>query len=281
MASSKIFTRVSLTLMLYLASTPSLAQSERNLQTNSSTINMTYWGDPNPSTDPRDPSFISNVLHGLDIASRLAGYQVPLIQILTGVPSRRQSSSVGDFRSMLLYVFIMPTGEIACLSSSQPWGTWQGRFSYRRPATPARDMAIPIWKLREYDQWLAFHALPASVGPWSVVFLRVGIVAHQTILTWYFSNDERHSCHLVFRNPNQTWNVYAAPTSVCGSFGLPANVSVPQTFLLNDANTNFSSLPSNLPPSTAGTNATQVALSMQKLDEFNETDGDHQLIATS
>ena len=280
MAASKIFTRVSLTLMLYLASTRSLAQSERNLQMNSSTINMTYGGGPDPSTDPRDPSFISNVLHGLDIASRIAGYQVPLIEIVTGVPSRRQSSSVGDFTSMQLFVLIMPS-EIACISSMQPWGTWEGRLSYKRRAIPGLDVAIPIWKLREYDQWLAFRALPASFGPWSIIYLREGIVAPQTILTWYFRNDERDRCVLVFRNPNLTWNVHAAPISICGWYGLPANMSVPRTFLLDDANTNFSSSTSNLPPSTAGTNATQVALNMQKLDGFNETDGDYQLVATS
>ena len=280
MASSKIFRRVSLTLMLYLASTRSLAQSERNLQMNSSTISMTYGGDPNPSTDPRDPSFISNVLHGLDIASRIAGYQVPLIEIVTGVPSRRQSSSVGDFASMQLFV-LMPTGEIACISSMQPWGSWEGRLSYKRRAIPGLDIAIPVWQLREYDQWLAFRALPISFGPWSIVYLRVGIVAPYTILTWYFRNDEIERCVLVFRNPNQTWNVHVAPISICGWYGLPANVSVSRTFLLDDANTSISSSTSNLPPSTAGTNATQVASTLQKLDGFNETDGDYQLVATS
>ena len=281
MASSKVFTRVCLTLMLYLASTPSLAQSEPNLQMNPETLNTTYWGNPNPTPDPRYPSFISNVLRGLSHASIIAGHQVPLIGIVSGLPTRRASSSVGDFTSIQLFVLIASTAEVACLSSRQPWGAWDLSFSYREPASSGQYMAIPIWELEHYDQWKAFRALPASFGPWLIVFLRIGIVAHRPVLTWFFGNGERDRCALVFRDPDDTWYVHVEPISLCASYISPANVSIFQTFLLDDANTNFSSTSSNLLPSAARTNATQVAVPMQKLDEFNKTDGDYQLVATS
>ena len=281
MASSKVFTKVCLTLMLYLASTQSLARSEPNLQMNPETLHKTYWGNPNPIPDPRYPSFISNVLRGLSHASFIAGHQVPLIEIVSGLPTRRAGSSVGDFTSIQLFVLIASTAEVACLSSRQPWGAWESSFSYREPASPGQYMAIPIWELGHYDQWKAFHALPASFGPWLIVFLRIGIVAHRPVLIWFFGNGERDRCALVFRDPDDTWHVHIEPISLCASYISPANVSILQTFLLDDANTNFSSTSSNLLPSAAGTNATQVAVPMQKFDGFNETDGDYQLVATS
>ena len=280
MASSKVIGRVSLTLMLYLASKPSLTRSEPNLQVNSRAINTTYWESPNPGPDPRHPTFISEVLHGLDIARTLVGYQPPLVEIVTGIPSRRPSSNLGDFTSIQLLVFLAATAEVACLSSRQPWGTWERRFIYRRPISPEQEMTIPIFKLEDYDQWKAFHALEASSGPWLVAFLHNAIVIHRSVLIWYFANPETGRCALVLRNADSTWYVHDQTISICQSYQLPANVSVPQTFLLDDANTNFSSS-SNLPPSTAGTNATKVALPMQKYDVFNETEGNYELVATS
>ena len=281
MVSSKVFTRACLTLMLYLASEPSLAQSESNLQMNTKTLNTTYWGNPNPIPDPRYPSFISNVLRGLSHASIIAGHQVPLIEIVTALPTIRASSSVGDFTSIQLFVLIASTAEIACLSSRQPWGAWDLDFRYKEPVSPGQYMGIPIWALRGYDQWKAFRALPASFGPWLIVFLRVGIVAHRPELIWFFGNGERDRCALVFRDPDDVWHVHIEPLSVCGSYIAPANVSIPLTFLLDENNANLSSTSSNLLPSAAGTNATQVAVPMRKLDGFNETDGDYQLVATN
>lgn len=282
MASCKIFTRVCIGLMLYLASTPSLAQSESKHQMNSGTINTTYRGSPNlSSTDPRNPPFLSNVFRGLDIANGIVGYQMPLIEIVTGIASGRASSSVGDFTSIQLFFFIASTAEIACLSSKQPWGEWETTFSYREPVSSGQHREIPIYRLRNYDQRRAFGAVPTSYGPWLIVFLRVGIVANRPVLIWFFGNPERDRCALVIRNNDDTWYFYVEPISTCRSYGLPANVSVPLTFLLDDANTTFSSSSSNLPPSTTGIEATQVASPMQKLDGLNQTDGDYQLVATS
>ena len=258
--------------MLYLASTPSLAQSEPSLQMNPKTLNTTYGGNPNPIPDPRYPSFISNVLRGLSHASIIAGHQVPLIEIVTSLPTRRASFSVGDFTSIQLFVLIESTAEVACLSSRQPWGAWDLSFSYREPVSPGQSyMGIPIWALGGYDQWKAFRAVPTSFGPWLFVFLRIGLVAHRPILMWFFGNGERDSCALVFRDPDDVWHVHIEPLSVCGSYIVPANVT----------NINLSSTSSNLLPSAAGTNATQVAVPMRKLNGFNETDGDYQLVATS
>ena len=260
--------------MLSLARTPSLARSDPNLQKNPETLNTTYWANPNPIPDPRYPSFISNVLRGLSHASIIAGHQVPLIEIVTGLPTRRASSSVGDFTSIQLFVLIESTAEMACLSSRQPWGAWDPGFSHRAPVSPGQYMGIPIWALRRYDQWKAFRAVPASFGPWLIVFLRIGIVAHRPIPIWFFGNGERDRCALVFRDPDDIWHVHLEPLSVCGSYIVPANVSIPRAFLLDENDTNLSSTSSNLLPSAAGTNATQVAVPMQKLDGFSETDGE-------
>ncbi len=281
MASSKVFRRIFLTLMLYLASTPSLAHSEPNFQVNARSINTTYSENPNPSHDTRYPSFISNVFKGLDVANTLVGHPVPLVEIVTSIPpGSRPSSKVRDFKSIQLFVHLASTAEIACLSSRQPWGKWESDFSYRRPISPEQVVTIPIPSLHAYDQWRAFSSLPASLGPWLTVFLRARIVEHRSVLGWYFGNPETGRCALLLRNPDSTWYVHAEPMSICQSYQLPANVSVPQTFSLDDANTNFSSS-SNPPPSAAGTNAPQVALPMQGVDGFNKTEGNYKLVATS
>ena len=281
MALFMVFTRLFLALMLYLASTSSLAQTEQNLQVNSGIINTTYWGTPNPYyPDPRRPSFLSNVLQGLDVARRIVGHAVLLVEIVTFTPSILPSSRVGDFTSVQLLVLLEPEAELVCISSRQPWGSWEGEFRYRRAISPEQVVTIPIWRIQEYDQWRAFRAIPGNLGPWLIVFLRIGIVVRQSILIWYFGNPETNICVVAWRNPNYSWHLQVEPISMCMSYGLPANVSVPQTFLSDDANTNFSSS-SNLPPSTAGTNATQVALPMQRLDGFNETGGGDELVATS
>ena len=267
--------------MLYLASTPSLAQSKPSLQKDPETLNTTYWGNPIPIPDPRHPSFISNILRGLSHASIIAGDQVLLIEIVTAPPTIRASSSVGEFTSIQLFVLIASRAEIACLSSRQPWGAWDLDFSYREPVSPGQYMGIPIWALRGYDQWRAFRALPASFGPWLIVFLRVAIVAHRPELIWFFGNGERDRCALVFRDPDDIWHVHIEPVSVCASYIALANVSIPLTFWLDENNANLSSTSSNLLPSAAGTNTTQVAVPMRKFDGFNTTDGDYQLEATS
>ena len=281
MALFMVFTRVFLALMLYLASTSSLAQTEQNLQVNSGIINTTYWGNPNPyRPDPRRPSFLSNVLQGLDVARRIVGHAVLLVEVVTGTPSIRPSSLVGDFTSIQLLVLLEPEAELACISSRQAWGSWEGGFRYRRRISPEQVVAIPIWQIQDYDQWQAFRAIPANLGPWLIVFLRIGIVLRQSVLIWYFGNSETDICVVAWRDRDHSWHLQAEHISVCLSYGLPANVSVSQTFLLDDANTNLSSS-SNLLPSTAGTNATQVASPLQKLDGFNETEGDDELLATN
>ena len=267
--------------MLCLASTSIFARSEPKIQVNTGTINTSYWGNPAPNPDPRYPRFISNIHCGLLIASRIVGYTVPLVEIVTSIPDGGPSSSVGNFTAIKLFVYLQSTGEVAGLYSGEQWGTWNTYFSSGRRFLPERDQIIPIWKLRDYDQWQAFRALPALSGPWYVIFLRMeALEAHGTVPIWFFGNPVMDRCKMVLRNPDGSWLVHGEPRSRCGSNRLPANVSFPQTFLLDDANNNVSSS-SNLPLPTGGTDAPQVALPVQDLDGFNETDGDFEQVATS
>ncbi len=280
MASSKVFKRVSLTLMLCLASMSSLTRSEPNLHVNTRTTNTTDWGNPFPTQDPRHPRFISNVLRGLDGVRSIVGHTVPLVEIVTNPRGGNPSSCVGDFTSIRLLVHLESTAEVAGLFSRERWGSWYSYFSYRRPFLPEQDKIIPLWVLEDYDQWEAFSVVPALSGPWNFVSLRMGaLVAHHSVPIWFFGNIMSDICTFALRNPDSSWYVHSTPMSTCGSNRLPANVSVPQTFLLDDANNNVSSS-SYLPLPTAGTDAPEVALTIQNHDGFNETNGRFEQIAT-
>ena len=282
MASSEVFKKVSFTLVLYLASTLNLALSETDLQVNSRTINTTY--SENRIPDPRDPSFLYNVGRGLNIARTLVPNYVALslVEISTVVPSGYPSSSVGDFTKIFLSIYLQVTGEIAILSSSQPWGTWAQNFSSTRPMDPQLDRIIPFQGIAHYDQIDAFNALPADLGPWYIVFLRMGITPTRVIVPiWHFGNPEVGRCTFTFLRPDGSWYVWGEPLWRCEWSRLPANVSVSQAFSLPDANNNVTSSSSDLPISTAGSNVGEVASSTQNYDSINETNGDFERVGTS
>lgn len=274
MASFKVFRRVYLVLMLYLASTSSLAHSEADLQINPRTTNTTHSGDPISVPDPRNPSFLANVVSGLNIATGLAGHQVFLVEIITTVPSGYPSSNMGDFTSIMLSVYDPSTRELAGLSSSQPWGTWDHSFSFRRPGVPHFDIIMPLTLVAAYDQRFAFTVLPDYLGPWFVVFLRVGSTRDVVGPIWHFGNFQRHKCHFAWKNHDGSWTVDSEPMWGCAWSSLPANVSVPQAISLADANNNVTSSSPNLPLSTAGSIANEVALPVQNHDAINEPNGE-------
>lgn len=280
MVSSKVFKKVSLTLLLWLASTLNLALSETDLQVNSPTINTTH--SENRIPDPRDPSFLTNVRRGLNIARTLSPLDVALVEISTAVPSGYPSSSVGDFTKIFLFVYVQATGEIAVLPSSQPWGTWAQNFTYSRPMVPGLDRIIPSQGFAHYDQINAFNALPADLGPWLIVFLRMGITPTGVVVPiWYFGNSEVGRCTFAYLKADGSWYVWGEPLWRCEGFRLTANVSVPQAFSLADVDNNVTSSSSNLPLSTAGSNVNEVALSTQNHDSSNETNRGFERVATS
>ena len=278
MASFKVFRKVSLTLVLYLASTLNLALSETDLQVKSRTINTTH--SENWIPDPRHPSFLYNVGRGLGIARTLVGHPVSLVDISTVTPSGHPGSSAGDFTKMFLYVYIPVTGEIALLASSFPWGTWAQSFSSSRPMVPRLDRIIPFEYITHYDQINAFNALPADLGPWDVISLRMGTIwTPVSVPIWYFGNQEISRCTFVFLSPDGTWYVGGEPVWRC--MWSPPNMSLPRAFPLADANNNVTSSSSNLPLSTPGSNVSEVALSTQNHDSINKTNGDFERVGTS
>ena len=288
MAFFRGFRRVYLVLTLCLVSSSSLARSETDLQINSRTINTTLPGNTISVVDPRDPPFLANVLRGLSIARTLVGHPVALIEIATVVPSGYASSYVGDFTKIYLYVHVQITDEVAVLCSSQPWGTWDRRFSGSRPAIPGVDRVIPFVDIARYDQIIAFHTLPPGSGPWYVVFLRVETIQGQTSEPiWHFGNPEIRRCAYAFPLPDGSWYVESEWVWRCDWARIPGNVPVPQASLFSGANNNVTSSSSstssssNLPLSTVGSNSSEVALPTQDHDSINETNGGLELGATS
>ena len=280
MASFEVFRKVPLTLVLYLASTLNLALSETDLQIYSRTTNITH--SENRIPDPRDPSFLVNVARGCHIAEGIVGHPVYLIDVSTVVPSGYPSSSVGDFTKILLSVYVQVTGEVAVLASSEQWGNWSETFSSSRPWVPGLDQIIPYRYMADYDQINAFNALPAGLGPWYIVFLRMGTIRTPvTVPIWYFGNAVISRCTFAFRNHDGTWYVGGEPMWRCMWSQLPANVPLSQASSLADANNNLTSSSSNLPLSTAVSNVSEVALSTQNNNSSNETNGDFERVATS
>ena len=279
MASFEVFRKVFLTLVLYLASTLNLALSETDRQVYSRTINTTY--SENRISDPRDPSFLVNVARGLNVAEALLGHPVALVDISTVTLNGNPSSNVGDFTKIFLSVYVQVTGEIAVLASSQTWGNWSESFSSSRPMVPGLDRIIPSRRIANYDQINAFNALPADLGPWYIVFLRMGTI--QTPVSapiWYFGNPEIDRCTFAFRNWDGTWYVGGEPLWMCMWPQLPANVSLPQAFSLADAKNNGTTS-SNIPLPTAGSDVSEVALSTPNHDSSNKTNGGFEWVATS
>lgn len=286
MAFFKVFRRVYLVLMLYLASTSSLARSEPDLQINSQTINTTLPGNTISVADPRHPPFLANIIRGLTTARILVRQPVALLEIATVVPSGHASSNVGDFTKIYLYVHVQNTDQIAVLCSSQPWGTWDQSFTGSRPIVPGVDRIIPFVDITRYDQIHAFRALPPGLGPWYIVFLRMETIqAPVSEPIWHFGNPELRRCTYAFMLADGNWYVGVEPVWRCDWSRIPGNVLVPQAASLSGANNNVtsfsSSSSSNLPLSTAGSNSSEVALPTQDQDSINETNEDLGLEETS
>ena len=263
MASFIVFRRVYLVLILYLASASSLALSDTDLQVNPRTVNTTHSGNPTSGPDPRDPSFINNVVRGIGIARSLVGHPVALVEISTVVPSGYPSSDPGDFTRMFLFLYIQVTQEVAILASGQRWGTWDHNFESSRPALAAVDQIIPFEQITRYDQIHAFNALPAELGPWYIIFLRIGTIReHVAVPIWHFGNPQMSRCTLATRNRRgRWWYVGGEPNWRCAQPRSPGNVSVPQSFSLADVNDKVTSSSSNFPLSIAGSNASEAGLS--------------------
>ena len=263
MASSMDFRRVYLVLILYLASASSLALSETDLQVNPRTINTTHSGNPTSGPDPREPSFISNVVRGIDVARRLVGCPVDVVEILTVSPSGYPSSYAGDFTQMFLFLYIQVTQEVAILASGQQWGTWDQTFHSSRPALPLVDQVIPFEQVVRYNQGDAFNAVPGELGPWYLVFLRIGTIReHLAVPIWHFGNPQMGRCTLATVNrAGRWWYVRGEPNWMCAPLRSPGNKSVPQSFSLADVNDKVTSSSSNSPLSIAGRNASEAGLS--------------------
>ena len=283
MASFTVFRRVYLILMLYLASASSLALSETALQVSPRILNTTLSGNPVSVPDTRNPPFIINVARGLNIARSLVGYPVALVEISTAVPSGYPSSNAGDFTQMFLFLYIQATEEVAILAAGQRWGTWDQHFLSSRPAIAGVDQIIPLDQIARYDQIHAFNALPNELGPWYIVFLRIGTIReHVAVPIWHFGNPQMGRCTFATVNRRgRWWYVGGEPNWRCADLRSPGNVSVPQSFSLADANKKVTSSSSSSPLSIAGSNASEVGLSTQNHDSINETNGDFGLGATS